>query len=157
MVNYTNFYNVKDVSLAIVTNVPSAENFDAVQSGVDENSQISFEGATDQISLKEDFTGQFADFSQKNSRRTAITITAMRGTPLHHKLSLIYEAQKARAYDVDLRATYKHPLDFNVKQFKGYITGYPRETIQGETDVLEYSLLGVANNLVDMAKKNSLL
>lgn len=151
------FYNVKDVALVFTTNVPGAFSFDATKTGVAEDATITIEGPTDQVTLKEDLTGKYAEFSQKNSRKTTITISAMRGTPLHRYMSLIYEAQINGIIDVNINAAYKHPLDFFVKNFVGRITGYPRESIQGELETLEYQLVGVADSVQDIIAKNTLL
>jgi len=157
MGNNTNFYNVKDVSLVITSNVPGATNFDAVQSGVEEGSQIGIDGPTDLVTLKEDFTGKYAEFSTKNSRKHTITLSAMKGTPLSVYLSTILEAQRAGTLAVQINAAYKHPLDYFVRNFTGLIQGYPKETIQGELNSLEFTLIGVANTVADLSKKTGLI
>ena len=62
------FYNIKDVNLTLLTNVPGFQSFNAIEGGLEEDSSIAIEYEGDQVERKPDATGDNYQFSYKKQQ-----------------------------------------------------------------------------------------
>ena len=145
------FYNVKNVDLILGSNASGYASFDAIQGGMDDESQMGWTPVTDQATSKEDITGNYGFIAIKNSKKCDVSIICLPGTPLCDFLFGIWHAQRELDLDVSLNASFKHPLIKKAYQWQGVIVNEPAVTVQGELDPIEFTLMGFAESKVTPA------
>lgn len=84
------FYNIKDVNLTLLTNVPGFQSFNAIEGGLEEDSSIALEYEGDQVERKGDATGNNYQFSYKNNKGCTVTLALQHGGTLHKFIERAY-------------------------------------------------------------------
>jgi hypothetical protein len=126
------------------------------EGGVDADGSIEVTFPQDQVDVKEDVTGEYTQFSFKNSKKTEIKISAMHGSEIHKLVaksrSLIGAAKIMNApADMLVTCSFKDPMLNISYNFIGAIKGNPSLKYQGSLETVEVELTGTCTSKIETA------
>jgi len=138
-------WNIGEAEFILECSTLPGKTVDVVKTGgVEMDGAIEVSFADSQVVVKEDATGEYAQFNYLNSKKTDIKIATMHGSRLHQVASsIVVQAQMTSKVTPVVTCAFKDPVLGIRYTFQGGITGQPNIKIQGTLDTVEINLTGV--------------
>ncbi len=144
-------WNIAEAEFIMKTNTMPGCDVDVVkEGGIDADGSIEVQFPDGQIVVKEDATGEYAQFNYLNSKKTSIKISTMHGSVLHKRAAkVVAQAAIDPRLKPVIGCTFKDPILGIRYTFQGGIVGQPSIKIQGTLDTIEVNLLGVSQPAIE--------
>lgn len=147
-------YNMAEINFSMTI---GNQTIDVVKDGgIDAEGSIEVTFPTDQFEVKEDVTGEYAQFNYKNSKKTGIKLSAMHGSKIHklvaHAKAFEEAAKIGKKYLKPIVfCSWKDPLLEMTYTFKGGIKTTPMSKFQGTLEAVDIELDGIATLALEAA------